>query len=67
MIGCFAIPLLVLELILILLLFSILINFKILKKRKKKEQPKSFIQAGLRKVLAQTMVPLPTGKTYFCV
>ena len=61
MIGCFAGPLLLLELILVVLLLSILINFEIFKKKKKKEEPKTFIQAGLRTILAQTMVPLPTG------
>ncbi|XP_063681948.1 uncharacterized protein LOC134816877 [Bolinopsis microptera] len=59
MIGCFAGPLLLLELILIILILSILVDFKVFTKKKKK-QPKSFIQAGLRKMLAQTMVPLPT-------
>ena len=63
MIGCFAGPLLLLELILIILLLSILVDFKVFMKKKKK-QPKSFIQAGLRKMLAQTMVPLPTGKSH---
>ncbi|KAL5253325.1 hypothetical protein ACHWQZ_G013195 [Mnemiopsis leidyi] len=60
MIGCFAGPLLLMELLLIILLLCILVNFEIFKKEKKKEEPKTFIQAGLRTILAQTMVPLPT-------
>ena len=63
MIGCFIGPFLLLEMALLVTIFSAMVDFSIILKSKAKgeQNEKTFIQDGLRKVLAQTMVPLPTG------